>query len=524
VGALRLDTRQRRTPERTVLYRVLADNLETFLDRVAEDDFRTLPRFVERELRAFLDCGILTRGFCRVHCTACGKDDLVAFSCKGRGFCPSCGTRRMVDTAAWLVDRVLPEVPVRQWVLALPHRIRFLCAYDPATCAGVRRILVRAVVSFYKRRARDHGIADPRVGCVAFTQRFDSALRLNVHFHTLWPDGVFTCSSTDGVRARFHTAPQITDEDIDKLARAIRQRVLRFLRKHGKLPEDDAPADDPTTLEPSVLQVLGAAAVQGRIALGPNAGAYVPRLGRGSLEGGGEFRRGKLCADVDGFSLHAGVCIPGYSRERLEKLCRYAARPPVVNERLSLSADGKKVLYKLKRRWKDGSTHVVLAPITLIERLAALVPRPRVHLTTYHGVFAPAASFRDRVVPEPEPEHDDVTDTEIECQHPRRPPDAAEPTDAARQQRPRRRLSWAATERSEVAASAASGEGSRQLLKRVFLLDVLTCPHCGGKRKLLAFLTDPRVVEKILAHLELPTDSPSVAPARPPPETALPFP
>ena len=179
MGALRLDTRQRRTPERTVLYQVLADNLETFLERVAQNDFRTLPRFVERELRAFLDCGILARGLCRVHCTTCGKDDLVAFSCKGRGFCPSCGTRRMVDTAAWLVDRVLPEVPVRQWVLALPHRIRFLCAYDPETCAGVRRIFVRAVASFYKRIARDQGIDDPRVGCVAFTQRFDSALRLN---------------------------------------------------------------------------------------------------------------------------------------------------------------------------------------------------------------------------------------------------------------------------------------------------------------------------------------------------------
>ena len=62
VGALRLDTRQRRTPERTVLYQVLADDLETFLDRVAQDDFRTLPRFVERELRAFLNCGILARG------------------------------------------------------------------------------------------------------------------------------------------------------------------------------------------------------------------------------------------------------------------------------------------------------------------------------------------------------------------------------------------------------------------------------------------------------------------------------
>jgi len=74
-----------------------------------------------------------------VHCDACQKDDVVAFSCKGRGFCPSCGTRRMVDTAAWLVDRVLPEVPVRQWVQS---RVRVLCAYDPDACAAVRRILV----------------------------------------------------------------------------------------------------------------------------------------------------------------------------------------------------------------------------------------------------------------------------------------------------------------------------------------------------------------------------------------------
>ena len=133
------------------------------------------------------------------------------------------------------------------------------------------------------RGAGDEGIDAPRVGCVAFTQRFDSALRLNVHFHTLWPDGAFTRSSTTEDRATFHPAPDITDDDIDRLARVIRQRVLRYLRKHGKLPDDDAPADDPTALEPSVLHVLGAAAVQGRIALGTNAGTYVPRLDRGSL-------------------------------------------------------------------------------------------------------------------------------------------------------------------------------------------------------------------------------------------------
>jgi len=95
-----------RCPEDTVLYGVVADNLETFLSEAERAD-RIVPRFVERELRTYLACGILAQGFLRVHCDACGRDRFVAFSCKGRGFCPSCGGRRMADTAAHLVDRVV---------------------------------------------------------------------------------------------------------------------------------------------------------------------------------------------------------------------------------------------------------------------------------------------------------------------------------------------------------------------------------------------------------------------------------
>ena len=220
---------------------------------------------------------------------------------------------------------------------------------------------------------------------------------------------------------------------------------------------------------------MSAAAVQGRRGLGPRAGAYASRLGRGTA-GGGEFRRGKLCADYDGFSLHGGVRVPGYCRERLEKLCRYAARPPVVHERMSLSADGKKVLYRLKRRYRDGSTHVVLDPLELIERLAALVPRPRVNLTTYHGILAPAASYRDRVVPgwQEEPEG----------------------------------------EESEAAGCAPEDPRGGEPAE---------CGHCGGRRQLLQFLTDPAVIGRILRHLGLPTDAPRVAPARGPPEPLLPW-
>ena len=176
---------------------------------------------------------------------------------------------------------------------------------------------------------------------------------MNLHFHVLWMDGVFWCGAAGG--AEFHSAEAPTDDDVARLAQTLRDRVERFLRRKGKLCEEGDAAD----VEPGVLEALSAAAVQGRRGLGPRAGAYASWLGRGTA-GGGEFRRGKLCADYDGFSLHGGVRIPGYCRERLEKLCRYAARPPVVHERMSLSADGKRVLYRLKRRYRDGSTHVVL--------------------------------------------------------------------------------------------------------------------------------------------------------------------
>jgi len=134
--------------------------------------------------------------------------------------------------------------------------------------------------------------------------------------------------------------------------------------------------ETPVRYEEQLLLELGAAAVQGRAALGERSGQRDVRAGRGTRDE--PFVKGPLCADVDGFSLHAGVAVPGHDRERLEKLCRYAARPAIAESRLSLLPDGR-VAYSLKRRWKDGSTYVVLAPQVLIElerrRWAARRPR-----------------------------------------------------------------------------------------------------------------------------------------------------
>ena len=164
--------RIRREPERTVLHRAVQAGWAAFVRSVAAKE-RSVPRFCRREIEAFLRCGVLAHGVARVHCDGCGADDVVAFSCKGRGICPSCGAARMVDTAAWLCDAVLPEVPVRQWVLSLPYRVRALCAYDAAACALVRSVLVRAVSGFYERAAARAGVPRPRTGAVAFVQRFD---------------------------------------------------------------------------------------------------------------------------------------------------------------------------------------------------------------------------------------------------------------------------------------------------------------------------------------------------------------
>jgi hypothetical protein len=97
------------------------DHLETFLTHARENYARPLPAYVEQELRAYLRCGVFGYGFTRCHCDACGHDVLVAFSCKGRGLCPSCAGRRMANTGAHLVDRV---VPVRQLVLSIPYELR----------------------------------------------------------------------------------------------------------------------------------------------------------------------------------------------------------------------------------------------------------------------------------------------------------------------------------------------------------------------------------------------------------------
>src|SRR5262245_31043713 len=147
----------------------------------------------------------------------------------------------MAEQAANLVRAGLPWVPVRQWVLTVPHRLRYRLAFDHALCRAVIAVFVRTVLGWYRRARRD-GWADGHSGTVTVIQRFGSGLQLNVHSHALVLDGVFT-EAADGT-LRFHLAPPPTDVEVARLVATIRTRVLRLLRRRGIFPEaadDDAP-------------------------------------------------------------------------------------------------------------------------------------------------------------------------------------------------------------------------------------------------------------------------------------------
>ena len=176
-----MDAYTPRAADSTVLHGVVREHLDDFLAAAAaRTDGTGLPAFIEREFRSFLRCGLLIHGFLRVRCGDCAFERLIPFSCKARAVCPSCGGRRMAERAANLVEEVFPTVPVRQWVLTVPPRLRYRPAFDHALCRAVLGVFVRAVLGDYRRRARRQGLRDGQGGSVTVIQRFGSGLQLNV--------------------------------------------------------------------------------------------------------------------------------------------------------------------------------------------------------------------------------------------------------------------------------------------------------------------------------------------------------
>ncbi len=340
----------RRQPERTVLYRVVQSHLATWLALQDDGCGGHASAVTEREFRRYLECGILAHGFARARCADCGHDFIIAYSCKGRGVCPSCTTRRMVETAAHLVDHVFPRLPVRQWVLSLPKRLRY--HLDDANLQnavlhsflhGIEHALQE---SLPKTDGGTHLDTHTRthIGAVVFIHPFGSLLNAHLHFHVVMIDGVL--GEEEAGRLHF-LETCLTAEQMARLQRTIRQRVVRLFVRRGLLDKAEGQAMN-------------------------------------------------TCEHDGGFSLDSRVRIEANDRQGLERLLRYCARPAFAQERLR-QLDPEHLVYESKKPGPGGKVSVLLTPHQLLDRLAALIPPPRRHRHRYYGVLAPNSPWRSEV-------------------------------------------------------------------------------------------------------------------------------
>jgi hypothetical protein len=235
----------------------------------------------------------------------------------------------MAQTAAHLIDRVIPHVPVRQWVLSLPIPLRLLLAAQPKLVTPVLQVVHRVITRHLLSQARLKPDEAPS-GAVTLIQRFGSAANLNIHLHCLVLAGVYK-RGIDGA-PEFVEVPELTDEALQAVLHKIITRLMKLLTRRGVLVEEEGStymADNGgDSDEARVLRPLQAAACTYRIAFGPRAGQKVLTM-QGAMPRDKDFKRA-LCADIDGFSLHAAVRCGADDRQALEQLCRYITRPALA--------------------------------------------------------------------------------------------------------------------------------------------------------------------------------------------------
>ena len=458
----------RRHPERTLLYQTIAEHFETWFELAScgqfdgQGDHHTPKPYVRQAFRKYLECGIFAHGFARAWCDDCGHDYFVAYSCKGRGVCPSCSTRRMVETAAHLTDHVFPRLPVRQWVLSVPKRLRYFMQRDGAVLNMVLRIFLRVITQTLQTHSPGPAHVDRaalHIGAIAFIHRFGSSLNGHVHFHVCAVDGVFE----DGAGIVFHPASAIDEAAVAQVQAVLRRRILRAFVGRGLMEQADA--------------------------------------------------KEMLAYQHSGFSVDAGVLIEAHDRAALERLLRYCARPPFAMDRLR--KEGCDLVYRCaKQHSEPGSDkrgarvdELHLTPLELIARIAALVPPPRTHRHRYFGVLAPNSPHRAAVTAMAAPAKQVVVQA--------KPANISE-GEGAPGVTPLGHAIPATPEPAPPKRSKAHYLWA-VLIARIYEVFPLLCPLCGGQMRLIAFITEGTQIRKILDHIGVDSEPAHISPARGPP-------
>lgn len=346
----------------------------------------------------------------------------------------------MAQQAVHLIDHVFPDVPIRQWVLTVPFPLRPMVSLDRQLQSKILKIFMEEIFRVLRERYTD------QVAAVSVIQRFGNALNLHAHYHVLVVDGRWR-EDEDG-QLQFEEAPPLSSATIQNVSHRVADRVLDLLRRMDRLDgEHPVWLDAPTWPVPASDGEAGWL-LSDHTAIG-SAPGHLPPPEPSSFESAG-------------FSIHAAVRIDADDIAGRERLCRYVTRPSYASEQVAWTADGR-ISFRFAKPKRTGETHIFFTPNQFLRRLTSQIPPLGQNLVRYHGAFAPAARRRKEVVRETPPPRPKITGQQNTIEI---------------------RSSWAA------------------MLSRVYEIDILECPKCSGRLKIIASIQERSVIDRILRHLD----------------------
>lgn len=365
----------------------VGDNLPSLL-AICEAERDPIPWIVLRDFQLFQTCEEPAAGHAILVCPSCRLRLTVSFSCKRRSFCPCCIERRREDRTHHLLERVLPNLPYRQWVLTLPAALRHTLGYLPKLLVAVRARFIASIFKYLRNKALK---ADPTLepqmihtGSISFNHPVSGNLETNAHFHALPFDGVFV-ERVRGEPIKFVSVAGPTHEELTNVAADVCRSVCELLARHDMWKAD-----------PNSWVLDG---VHGRISMRkPQRNRKrrwdeVTYYGRAVGTDEPSFTR-----SGEPFDVYARDRVQRGDRKGLEHLIRYLLSPPFTLDQLSFDEQGN-VTLRLKRPRRDGTRFVRFTAHEFLLVLKHLVARPRTHAIGYHGVLARNARLRSRVVP-----------------------------------------------------------------------------------------------------------------------------
>jgi len=398
---------RRRHPERTVLYRVLFHHFEEFLSEYEnrfQKSFGYFRPIIQKVVEKYLDCGNPSCGFARIKCQQCSKEYLLTFSCKVRGFCPSCHAKRLEEWGEWMREKLILDVPHRQVVFVIPKMLRIFFKYHRKLQGALCQCAVKA---FLKGLQAVTG-KNLTPGIIAVIQTFGQKINFHFHIHLLVTEG-----GTDE-EGGFH---KVSSFDDGLMARFFAREVFSLLLKEELISVE-----------------------------------WVQKI---------------LSWRHTGFHVHSQV--RGETKKQVERIGKYMIRPLLSLERLSLDEKEGQVIYQYG---KGSLQEERMDYLEFIARVTSHIPEKNQVMIRYFGAYANAHRGRMRKL--------------SEKRHPLR---------IIEEDLPR-----------------ISRKGWAEMIKKVYEVNPLICPQCQGEMRIISFLTDWVVVDRIIKHLQL-----SFMAERPPP-------